>query len=83
MKSLLSFLDNLILFVPFSIISVYQVYNDFYDCLHFFGAAFGNHQREGNEGVVLYQATASGTVENVVLLQKPEEKKCRDALVAV
>jgi hypothetical protein len=65
------------------IVPVYQIYNDFYDYVLFFGAAFGDHQRKGDKGIVLYQPTVAGTVENVVLLQKPQEKKRRNALVAV
>ena len=97
----------------FSILLIYQIYNDFNHHLHLFGAGltsefilacfpprssaklkrvwlcsrsqrrFGDHQSEGDEGVVADQWCAVGLIENAVAGKEPQEQERRDALVSI
>jgi hypothetical protein len=48
-----------------------QVDNHIDDELFFFGFAFGNHQREGYQGVVCNTLSAICLVEEIIFIQKP------------
>ena len=41
---------------------IYQIHHHFYHHILFLGAALGNHQRKGNEGVIGQTLGAVGTV---------------------
>ena len=62
---------------------IYQIHHHFYHHILFLGAALGNHQREGHEGVVRQALGAIGTVEDAVVVQEPKEQGGGNALVAV
>lgn len=65
------------------IVFVDEVDDDFDHCVLFFGAAFGNHQSEGDEGVVSDALSAILVIKNAVAVEEPQEQCCGNANVAV
>lgn len=65
------------------IILVYEVDNDFDHCVFFFGAAFGDHQSEGYEGVVSDALGAVFIVKDAITVEEPQEQCGGNAFVAV
>ncbi len=57
----------------FSILFIYQIHNDLDHHFHLFRAGFGDHQRQGDEGVIADQGRVVGLIEDAVALQKPQE----------
>lgn len=55
------------------VILVDEVDNDFDHCVFFFGSAFGNHQSEGDEGVVGDALGAILIIKDAVAIEEPEE----------
>ena len=53
------------------IILINQIYHHFHHHIFLFGAAFGNHQREGDEGVVSYSFMPVQTIKYAILLHEP------------
>ena len=51
--------------------------------VHLIHPAFGNHQRQRNEGVVGYAFPAILTIKNAVVLHKPKEQRGSNTLVPV
>lgn len=76
--------DNQIVVFPQPlVVFVNQVDDNFDHCVLFFGAAFGDHEGEGDEGVV---GDALGTVliiQDTVAVEEPEEQCGGNAFVAV
>lgn len=56
-----------------SIIFIYKVNDDFDHGVLFLGATFGNHQSEGDEGVVSDALSAILVVKNAVAIEEPQE----------
>ena len=65
------------------ILLINQIYNHFHHDIFFLGAALGNHQGEGNEGVVGNTLWTIGTIENAVAVEEPQEERGGNAFVAV
>lgn len=55
------------------IILIDQVNDDFDHCVLFFGATFGNHQGEGDEGIVGDALGANLIIKDAVTVKKPQE----------
>lgn len=53
------------------IILVYEVVNDFYHGVLFFGAAFCDHQGEGNKGVVGDSLDAVFIIKDAIAVEEP------------
>lgn len=66
-----------------SIVLINQVHHNLRHHVFFLRAALGNHQRQGDQRVVVQQARTIGTVENPIVLQKPKEQEGGDAFVAI
>lgn len=56
-----------------SVILIDEVDDDFDHCVLFLSAAFGNHQSEGDEGVVSDALSAILVVKNAVAIEEPQE----------
>ena len=65
------------------VVLIYQIHYHLRHHILLLGAALGDHQRQGDQCVVVQKARAVGTVEDAVVLQKPQEQKRRDAFVTV
>ena len=65
------------------VVLIYQIHHHLRHHVLLLGAAFGDHQRQGHQRVVVQEARAVGAVEDAVVLQEPEEQERRDAFVAV
>lgn len=65
------------------IVLVDKVDDDFDHCVLFFGAAFGNHEGEGYEGVVGDALGAVFIVKDAVAVEEPQEQCGGNAFVAV
>ena len=51
-----------------------QIHHHLHHHIFLLGAALGNHQREGHEGVVRQALGAVGAVEDAVVVQEPKEQ---------
>lgn len=60
-----------------------QVHHNLRHHILFFCTAFGNHQRQGDQCIVIQKARTVGTVENPIILQKPQEQESGDAFISV
>ena len=65
------------------IILIDQIHHDLRHHILFLCAALGNHQRQGDQRVVIQKARTVSTVENPIVLQKPKEQEGGDTLVTV
>ena len=65
------------------VVLVYQVYNDLHHHVLLLRAAFGYHEREGDQSVVGYALRAVRVVEDTVTSHEPQEKSSGNAFVAV
>ena len=65
------------------VVFVDEVDHNFDHHVFLFGAALGNHQGQSNEGVVGNTFGAVGVVEDAVIVEKPQEQRGSNALVAV
>ena len=65
------------------IVFVDEVDDDFDHCVLFFGAAFGDHQGEGHEGVVGDALGAVLIVKDAVAVEEPQKQRGGNAFVAV
>ena len=65
------------------VVLIYQIHHHLRHHILLLRAALGDHQRQGDQCVVVQKARAVGTVEDAVVLQKPQEQKRRDAFVTV
>ena len=66
-----------------SIVPVDQIHYHLRHHILLLGAALGDHQRQGDQCVVVQKARAVGTVKNAVVLQEPQEQERCDAFVTV
>ena len=66
-----------------SIVPVDQIHHHLRHHILLLGAALGDHQRQGDQCVVVQKARAVGTIEDAVVLQEPQEQERCDAFVAV
>ena len=55
------------------VILVDKIDDDFDHCVLFFGAAFGNHQGEGDEGIVGDALGAILVIKNAIAVEEPQE----------
>lgn len=55
------------------IVLVDKIDDDFDHCVLFFGTAFGNHQGEGDEGIVGDALGAILIIKDAVTVKKPQE----------
>ncbi len=55
-----------------SVILVNEVHNHLHHDVLFLSAALGNHEREGNKGVIGNTLAAIQSIQNAILLHKPE-----------
>lgn len=67
----------------FLIILVYEVNDDFDHGVLFFGAAFGDHQSEGNEGVIGNSLGTVFIIKDTITIEEPQEQGGGNAFVAV
>ena len=58
-----------------------QVHHDFHHHVFLFSLALSYHQSQSNEGVVSYTLGAVFTIEDVVIVEEPEEEGGGNALV--
>lgn len=65
------------------IILVNEVDDDFDHGVFFFGATFGNHQGEGDEGVVGNTLGAVLIIKDAVAVKEPQEQCGSNAFIAV
>jgi len=66
-----------------SVILIDEVDDDFDHCVLFFGTAFGNHQGEGDEGVVGDPLGAIHIIKDAIAVEEPQEQCGGNAFVAV
>ena len=66
-----------------SIVLIDQIHHNLRHHVFFLRAALGNHQRQSAQRIVVQEARTIGTVENPIVLQKPQKQKSGDAFVTV
>ena len=65
------------------VVLIYQIHYHLRHHILLLGAALGDHQRQGDQCVVVQKARAVGKVKNAVVLQEPQEQERCNALVAI
>ena len=60
-----------------------KIDDDFDHCVFFFGAAFGDHEGEGNEGVVGDALGSVLIIKDAVAIEEPQEQCGGNAFVTV
>lgn len=65
------------------IILINQVHHHLRHHVLFFRAALGNHQRQGDQCIVIQKARTVSTVKNPIVFQEPKEQESGDTLVTV
>ena len=71
-----TFINALIVFVD-------QVHHNLRHYVLFLRAALGNHQRQGDQRIVVQKARTVSTVKNPIVFQEPKEQESGDTLVTV
>ena len=65
------------------ILLVDKIDHHFHHYVFFFGFAFGDHEGEGNEGVVGDALGAVLTVKDAIIIEEPKEQGGCDTFVAI
>ena len=65
------------------ILLIYQIHHHLHHHIFLLGPTLGNHQREGNEGVVGYALVTVLCVKHMVVIEEPQEQHGGNALVAI
>lgn len=65
------------------ILFINQIHHDLHHHIFLLSPTLGNHQREGNEGVVGYALVAVLCVKHMVVVEEPQEQHGGNALVAL
>ena len=65
------------------VVLVDKVDDDFDHCVLFFGAAFGNHESEGDEGVVRDTLGAVLIIKDTVAVEEPQEQRGGNTFVTI
>ena len=67
----------------FSVPLINQVHHHLHHHILFVRPAFGNHQRQGDQGIVGYALAAILAVEDAVVVEEPKEQRGRNTFVSV
>ena len=60
-----------------------QIHHHLHHHIFFFRLALGNHQRQGDQGVVGNTFAAVLAVEDAVVVEEPQEQRGGNALIAI
>ena len=71
-----TFINALIVFID-------QIHHNLRHHVFFLRAALGNHQRQGDQCIVIQKARTVSTVKNPIVFQEPKEQESGDTLVTV
>lgn len=66
-----------------SVILIDEVDDDFDHCVLFLSAAFGNHEGEGDKGIIGDALGAVLIIKNTIAVEKPEEQCGGNTFVAI
>ena len=66
-----------------SIVLIDQIHHNLRHHVFFLRAALGNHQRQGDQCIVIQKARTVSTVKNPIVFQEPKEQESGDTLVTV
>lgn len=66
-----------------SIVLIDQIHHDLRHHIRFLRAAFSNHQRQGDQRIVVQKARTISAIKNPIIFQKPKEQESGDTLVTV
>ena len=62
---------------------VNEIYHYFYHHVFFLRSALRNHQGESDQCIVCNALGAIHAIQNTVIVHKPKEQRCGNALIAV
>ena len=66
-----------------SIVLIDQIHHNLRHHVFFLRAALGNHQRQGDQCIVIQKARTVSTIKNPIVFQEPKEQESGDTLVTV